>query len=63
MNEWFQIGLYENGEPLYLKMHRFSSGEQIIKLTVPRKPTSGGIDPNYLMIDVRLEDNVMQLDG
>ncbi len=67
MNDWLEIGIYEEGkglnEPLYLQMHRFMSGEQIIKVTVPRKPVSGGIDPNYLMIDVRLEDNIMQMDG
>ena len=63
MNDWLQVGIYEKGQQLYLKMHRIRSGEQTIKVTVPRKPTSGGIDPNYLMIDVRLEDNVMQLDG
>lgn len=63
MNDWLEVGLYENGQPLYLEMHRIKTGEQIIKVTVPRKPSSGGIDPNYLMIDVRLEDNIMQLDG
>lgn len=67
MNDWFEVGLYEEGkglnEPLYLRMHRIRSGKQFIKVTVPRKPGSGGIDPNKLMIDVRLEDNVMQRDG
>lgn len=63
MNDWLEVGLYENGQPLYLEMHRIKTGEQIIKVTVPRKPSSGGIDPNYQMIDVRLEDNIMQLDG
>lgn len=65
MNDWLEVGLYEEvkglSKPLYLQMHRIRSGEQIIKLTVPRKPDRGGIDPNYLMIDPRLDDNMMQL--
>lgn len=67
MNDLLEIGLYEEGkslnEPLYLQMHRIRSGEQIIKVTVPRKPERGGIDPNSLMIDVRLDENMMQVDG
>ncbi|UJH91657.1 hypothetical protein LZ575_02920 [Antarcticibacterium sp. 1MA-6-2] len=63
MNDWLEIGIYEGGQPLYLKMHRIKSGEQTIKISVPRKPSSGGIDPNYLLIDVRLDDNIKKLAG
>ncbi|MGV3588353.1 MAG: ABC transporter permease/M1 family aminopeptidase [Adhaeribacter sp.] len=67
MHDWLEVGIYEEDKgldaPLYLKMHRIRSGEQTIKVTVPRKPTSGGIDPNHLMIDLRVDDNIMQLDG
>jgi len=67
MNDWLEVGIYEEGkrlnEPLYLKMHRIHSGEQTIKVTVPRKPERGGIDPNNLMIDVRRDDNMLELDG
>jgi ABC-2 type transport system permease protein len=67
MNDWMEVGIYEEGkglnEPLYLGMHRIRSGEQTIKVTVPRKPERGGIDPNHLMIDLRLDDNMIQLDG
>ncbi len=63
MNDWLEVGIYEEGkgldEPLYLQMHRIRSGEQTIKVTVPRKPERGGIDPNHLMIDLRLDDNIM----
>lgn len=66
MNDWLEVGIYEEHQgvdkPLYLQMHRIRSGEQLIKVTVPRKPVRGGIDPNYLMIDLRLDDNIMQLD-
>ena len=62
MNDWLEVGVFGEGKLLYLKMHRIQSGEQLIKVVVPRKPDSAGIDPNYLMIDVRLEDNIVQLD-
>ena len=64
MNDWLEVGLYEEGrdlsKPLYLQKHRVRSGEQTIKVTVPRKPDRGGIDPNYLMIDLRLDDNIIE---
>ena len=67
MNDWLEVGIYEEGkglnEPLYLQMHRIRSGVQTIKLTVPRKPERGGIDPNNLMIDLRRDDNVMGVGG
>ena len=67
MNDWLEVGIYEEGkdinEPLYLRMHRIRSGEQTIQVTLPRKPESGGIDPNHLMIDLRRDDNSMQLEG
>ncbi|KAA5543455.1 ABC transporter permease/M1 family aminopeptidase [Adhaeribacter rhizoryzae] len=67
MQDWLEVGIFEEGkeatEPLYLQMHRIRSGEQTIKVTVPRKPERGGIDPNHLMIDLRLDDNIMYLDG
>lgn len=62
MNDWLEIGLYEENKgpeaPLYLRLHRIRSGEQTIKVTLPHQPKSGGIDPNYLMIDLRLDDNI-----
>ncbi|MBD2703397.1 ABC transporter permease [Spirosoma sp. BT702] len=64
MNDWLEVGLYEKGadKPLYLQMHCIQSGKQTINVTVPRKPDRGGIDPNFLMIDLRLDDNMVQLE-
>ncbi|HYH13624.1 MAG TPA: M1 family aminopeptidase, partial [Flavisolibacter sp.] len=66
MNDWLEVGIYEEHQgvekPLCLQLHRIRSGEQILKVTVPRKPVRGGIDPNYLMIDIRRDDNRMELD-
>lgn len=67
MNDLLEIGIYEANktldEPLYLRLHRIRSGAQTIKVTVARKPDHGGIDPNYLMIDLRLDDNLTQRTG
>jgi hypothetical protein len=67
MNDWLEVGIYEEGkgldEPLYLRMHSIRSGEQTIKVRVSRKPENGGIDPNHLMIDLRLDDNMMHSNG
>ncbi len=64
MQDWLEVGLYEEGKglnkPLYLRKHRIRSGEQTIRVTVPRKPDRGGIDPNHLMIDLRYDDNMRQ---
>ena len=67
MNDLLELGLYEKSsnanKPLYLQMHRIRSGEQTIQMMVPRKPARGGIDPNSLMIDLRYDDNVMELEA
>jgi ABC-2 type transport system permease protein len=64
MNDWLEIGIYEQGKepgkPLYLQKHRIRSGEQTINVTLQKKPGSGGIDPNGLMIDLRRDDNMMK---
>jgi ABC-2 type transport system permease protein len=66
MNDLLEVGMYAESDgvdkPLYLRMHRIRSGEQTINVTLTRKPGSGGIDPNNLMIDLRTDDNMMQLD-
>lgn len=64
MNDWLEVGIFEAGEskPLYLRMHRIKSGLQTLKITLPQKPARGGIDPNYLTLDLRRDDNVMELE-
>lgn len=67
MNDWLQVGVYEGNDssstPLYLRMHRISSGEQTITIRVPRQPSHAGIDPNHLTIDVRRDDNMIEIDN
>jgi aminopeptidase N len=68
MNDWVEIGVFapskegeETGKPLYLQMHRVSSGKQTITVTVPTKPERAGIDPRYLLIDVLTHNNVKKI--
>jgi ABC-2 type transport system permease protein len=65
VDDWAEIGVFapteegeERGETLYLQKHRISSTEQTITVTVPRRPAQAGIDPDHLLIDLEMEDNV-----
>jgi aminopeptidase N len=57
MDDWVEVGVFGEGEP-YLQKHRIRSGKQTITVTVPRKPARAGIDPNYLLIDLKADDNI-----
>lgn len=46
---------------LYLQKHQLGSGKQKIMVTVPSKPSSAGIAPNYLLIDLDMEDNMKKV--
>ncbi|NJW52439.1 ABC transporter permease/M1 family aminopeptidase [Salinimicrobium oceani] len=62
MHDWIEIGIFEEGKPqqapLYLQMHRLDSGVQTLNIRVARKPATGGIDPNHLLLDLRHDDNI-----
>jgi ABC-2 type transport system permease protein len=58
MNDWIEIGVFaESGDPLYLKKHRIHTGKQTIRVIVPEKPARAGIDPNFLLVDLKMQDN------
>lgn len=72
MDEWVDIGVFaptkesedfnhDFGETLYFQRHRIRSGEQILIVTVPRRPADAGIDPYHLLIDLEPFDNVEQV--
>jgi len=67
MDDWVEIGVFDgNGsdEPLYLQKHRIRSGKQTITVAVSPalreggQPARAGIDPNNLLIDWQMDDNV-----
>lgn len=49
--------------PLYLKKHKFKSGDQTIVLVVKGKPISVGIDPYAKLIDQKPNDNMKNMDN
>ena len=61
MAAWIEVEVVAPGEkgdePGYLHKHRIRSGTQTITVTMPRKPTRAGIDPNHLLIDLETDDN------
>lgn len=57
MDDWVEVGVFGEGEP-YRERRRIRSGRQTITVTVPRKPTSAGIDPENLLIELETEDNL-----
>ncbi|MFD2516015.1 M1 family aminopeptidase [Pontibacter locisalis] len=63
MDDWIQVGVFsqDGSSPLYLQPHLIRSGEQTIQVTVSGKPARAGLDPNYLLIDAKPEDNVKEV--
>jgi hypothetical protein len=64
MNDWIEIGIYgprqegeKSGKELHMQKHRIKRGQQTITVRVHEKPDFAGIDPNYLLIDLDLENN------
>jgi ABC-2 type transport system permease protein len=67
LDTWFQIAVFAeakpgpDAEPLYLEQHKLHTGTQRITVHVPAQPGAVGVDPFYLMIDRRREDNIRAL--
>jgi hypothetical protein len=57
MDDRVEVGVFGEGEP-YMAMHHIRSGRQTITVTVPRKPTRAGIDPENLLIELDTENNI-----
>ncbi|MEX1257477.1 MAG: ABC transporter permease [Gemmatimonadota bacterium] len=74
MDDWVQVGVFaapeesgdpgqkdeELGEPLYLELHRISSTEPTITVTVRSEPGWAGIDP-YHLLDWEEDENVAEV--
>ncbi|PRY14388.1 ABC-type transport system involved in multi-copper enzyme maturation permease subunit [Pontibacter ummariensis] len=68
LDDWVEIGVYATtaeGEALektlYLQKHRLKSAKQRITVTVPYEPARAGIDPNHLLIDLNMTDNMEEV--
>jgi hypothetical protein len=60
MDDWIEVGAFVEGSP-YIEKRRIHSGKQTITLTVPRKPTRAGIDPDNLLLDLDSENNIKEV--
>jgi len=71
MDDLVEVGVFAGrtggergpGEPLDLKQHRIRSGKQTITVTVPRRPTHAGLDPDRKLIERERDDNVAAVGG
>ena len=67
MDDLVEVGVFAAAEdggagvPMYLRMHRVRSGEQRITVTVPKEPGRAGVDPRNLLIDVKTDDNLKEM--
>ncbi|MBC3540294.1 ABC transporter permease/M1 family aminopeptidase [Rufibacter sediminis] len=68
LKDWVEVGIFapakageEQGKPLYLQKHLIHSKQQTITVTVPSKPAQVGIDPNHLLIDWNMKDNLAEV--
>ncbi len=61
VNDWIEIGVYSkdtNKKPLYLEKHLFKVGMSTITFEVTDLPSIAGIDPNHLLFDTFVDDNL-----
>lgn len=63
MNDLIEVGVFaaDNEQPLYLTRHRIRSGQQTIRIIVPRQPLRAGLDPNRKLIERERGDNVVEV--
>ncbi len=68
LDAWFQIAVFPESpldvmelEPLSLELHNLRPGPQRITVRVPVKPGSVAVDPFYLMIDRKRDNNLFRL--
>lgn len=65
IDTWVEIGVFsaaeegkERGKTLYMRKHYLNSARQTITVTVPQKPARAGVDPDHLLIDWEMDDNI-----
>jgi aminopeptidase N len=65
MDDLVDIGVFARGddEPLYVERHRIRTGEQTLRIVVPREPARAGIDPYRKLIERQRTDNVIGVDS
>jgi hypothetical protein len=57
MYDWIDVGVFGESKP-FIEKRRIRSGKQRITITVPSRPTRAGIDPDELLADLDVENNI-----
>jgi len=59
LNDMIDIAVLGENGPLYQKRHRLTESEHSFEITVNELPVQAGIDPDCLLIDRNIKDNLM----
>ena len=65
MNDLMEVGIFdrEKNEPFYVARHRIQSGQQTLRIVVPRAPARAGVDPYGKLIETERGDNVVEVEA
>lgn len=62
LNDYLEVGLLDkNGNPLYLKLHKFTGNKAALEIQTDSQPVKAGIDPFVKLIDKNSDDNLMDI--
>jgi ABC-2 type transport system permease protein len=61
INDWIEIGLYNNEGTIHLQKHHITSEKQTIIIKTAKEPARAVIDPRQLLIDLKTDDNSMKV--
>ncbi|MDB4912744.1 MAG: rane protein [Gemmatimonadetes bacterium] len=68
MDDWVEVGVFasaekggKSGKPLHVQKQRIRSGKQTIMVMVSGMPARAGLDPNHLLVDLKIDDNEKQV--
>jgi aminopeptidase N len=65
MDDMIEVGVFGPGKEgaMFLARRRIRSGEQTIRIIVPRKPERAGVDPSRKLIERERDDNVVAVES
>jgi ABC-2 type transport system permease protein len=68
LDTWFEVAVFAQSElplieqtPLYRQFHKLRSGTQQLTLTVAERPATVIMDPYYLMLDRKRDNNIKEV--
>ncbi|MEM9858043.1 MAG: M1 family aminopeptidase [Bacteroidota bacterium] len=61
LKDYLEVGVFANGQEIYLKKHLFQAVKSELVIVTNQKPDKVAIDPYYKLIDTDLKDNYMSI--